>query len=73
MPKGKGHDNDLLLKVCGEPWKEKVAFMPRSLCMDGGKGDVVPTPLETVGTEAEGAAPGAAPSGGEGQPGRRAR
>ncbi|CAK0789057.1 unnamed protein product, partial [Prorocentrum cordatum] len=58
MPEGERHDKELFLKVCGEPWREKVAHMPRSLVMDGGGGEVAPTTLEAVGTEAEGAAPG---------------
>ncbi|CAK0799166.1 unnamed protein product, partial [Prorocentrum cordatum] len=61
MPKGKRHDKELLLKVCGEPWKERIARMPRCLVMDGGKGEVVPTPLEAMGTEADGGRPRGAP------------
>ncbi|CAK0812368.1 unnamed protein product, partial [Prorocentrum cordatum] len=51
MPKGKRRDRGLLLKVCGEPWREKLAHMPRSLVMGGGRGEVAPTPLEVVGAE----------------------
>eukprot|EP00959_Pyramimonas_sp_CCMP1952_P460213 9479488-Pyramimonas_sp.AAC.1 len=38
-PKGKRHDKELLLKVCGEPWKERVAHVPRSLVVGGGRGE----------------------------------
>ena len=55
MPKGKRHDKELLLKASGEPWKERIAYTPRFLVMDGGKGELEPTPLEAVGEEAEGA------------------
>ncbi|CAK0831771.1 unnamed protein product, partial [Prorocentrum cordatum] len=52
-PKGKRHDKDMLPKVCGEPWKERIARMPRSLVMGGDKGEVAPTPLEAAGAEAK--------------------
>eukprot|EP00959_Pyramimonas_sp_CCMP1952_P110465 2310896-Pyramimonas_sp.AAC.1 len=39
MPKGKRHDRELLLKVRGEPWRDKIAHMPRPLAMDGGRGE----------------------------------
>ena len=65
MPKGNRHDKELLLTVCDEPWKERIAHMPRSLVMDSGKGKVVPTPIEGVSAEAEGAPAGVAPSGAE--------
>ena len=54
MPKGRRHDKDLLLMVCGGPWKEKINSIPRPLAMDSGKGEIVPTPLETAGKEPEG-------------------
>ena len=59
MPKGKRHDKELLMKVCGEPWREKIASIPRSLAMDSGKGEIVPTPLEAAEKGPEGAVPGA--------------
>ncbi|CAK0861993.1 unnamed protein product [Prorocentrum cordatum] len=56
---GKTTNNDerIILTIvgkvtCGTVRREKIAHMPRSLVMDGGRGEVAPTPLEAVGTEA---------------------
>ena len=68
LPAGRRHDKELLLKVCGEPWKDRMGMVPRALVLDPGRGPVVPTPIEestTLQSSEPSLGPAAGASGGE--------